>query len=29
MTYERLMGYVGIAFAAIVGMGLLFQSCSA
>ena len=25
MTYDRLMGYVGIAFAAIVGLGLLFQ----
>jgi len=25
MTYERLMGYVALAFAAIVGMGLLFQ----
>jgi len=25
MTYERLMGYLGIVVAAIVGMGLLFR----
>jgi len=25
MTYERLLGYVGLVFAAIVGLGLLFQ----
>ena len=28
MNYERLMGYVGIAFVGVIGMGLLFQSCS-